>query len=242
MRRYLIALLLGALMSFPTFKAKAEIPKGFEAAYVEKDGEWVPNLPDTSKADEALAKVRTEKKDLEKALKTATDTAADLQRQLDTAKISGVDFDKKSKELLDSWKKDTDALVKTERDAKEAALAKVRTYEFDNQLKAAILDAGARPDRVSDAFELNKSKFDLVDGSIVLKDEKGNITTTTPKDYFAKTWKAERPEHYIGTKASGGGAPGSSGKTPTVGSGTVSAEDVIKNPLAALKIANEEAK
>jgi hypothetical protein len=242
MRRYLIALLLGALMSFPTFKAKAEIPKGFEAAYVEKDGEWVPNLPDTSKADEALTKVRAEKKALEKQVSELTDARADLQRHLDAAKASGADFDKKSKELLDNWNKEKDAAVKTVQEKLDTANAQLRTLKLDDQIKAAFIKAGGRPEKASAALELNKKHFDLVDDAIVHKDEKGDVTTTKVEDYFTKHFKTDMPEFYAGTKASGGGAPGSSGKTPTVGTGTVSAEDVIKNPLAALKIANEEAK
>jgi predicted nuclease with TOPRIM domain len=94
-------------MKLPTFAKKDEIPKGFESLYQETDGKWEPKPTETEKLEGTLETLRGEKKELEKKLKTATDAQTDLQRKLDVAAKGGEDFDKKSKELLDKWQKDT---------------------------------------------------------------------------------------------------------------------------------------
>lgn len=225
---------------FPTFKSKDEIPKGFESAYEEKDGQWVAKLPDTSKLETTLATVRGEKKEFEKAARDAAEKAADLQRQLDAKNAAGVDTDKKTADMLAQWNKDKDAAVKAVQDQLAQANAELRTVKLDDQLKAAFLAAGGRPERAAKALHDTKHHFDLVDGQIVKKNEKGDVTTEKASDFYTKTYRAEVPEFYTGTKANGGGAGGGAGPKPATGDPSL-AERVLANPLATLREANEAA-
>lgn len=227
-------------MPFPTFKKKDEIPKGFEAEYEERDGEWHAKVPDVAKLETTLGTVRTEKRDAEKRAKDAEDKAGDLQRQLDAAKVTGVDVDKKVAEALDKWNKDKDTAVKAVQDQLDAANGELRTLKLDDQLKAVFLKAGGRAEKAAAALELNKKRFDLVDGKIVMKNDKGEVEPGTAEDYFTKNFKTEMPEFYTGTKAAGGGALGGLHNTPTPTDATA-ADALIKNPLQALKDANEAA-
>src|SRR5690349_2317783 len=104
-------------MALPTFAKKEEIPKGFEEAYEEKDGKWVPKAPDTSKLEETIEKIRAEKKAEEDLRKKAEEARADLQRKIDAA--GTVEDKDKLKKLLEKFDADV-AAVKTEFEGKLA--------------------------------------------------------------------------------------------------------------------------
>ncbi|HEY4133496.1 MAG TPA: hypothetical protein VGM50_22950 [Gemmatimonadaceae bacterium] len=225
-------------MPFLTFKTKGEIPKGFEDVYEEKDGAFVPVLPDVAKVEETLTKVRGEKKDADRLAKEAGDKVTDLQRQLDVAKVAGGDVEKKTAELLDKWNKDKDAAVAKVQGDLDKVNGELRTVRLDDKLKEAFIAAGGRAEKAGAALQLTKGKFDLVDGQIVQKNDKGDVVTEKVADFFGKTYKTEMPEFYQGTKAAGGGATGGSGKTPSNVDPTA-ADRVIANPLQMLREANE---
>ena len=225
-------------MPFPTFDKKDDIPKGFESEYEEKDGKFVPKVPDVATLERTLEKVRAERKEEEKARKQAEDARADLERKL-AAASSGDEKDKVTKALA---KFDSDLAAAKAKHEQElaAARAELRTLKLDDKVKAAFLKAGGRPERADKALADTKIRFDLADdGRIIVKDAKGEATTATVEDFFGKTYRAEMAEFYTGTKASGGGASGGAGGS--VVTGGISADDVIRNPLAALKAANEAA-
>lgn len=225
-------------MSFPSFDKQDEIPKGFESAYHEVDGKWVVKQPENKDA-ETLVKVRAEKKEAEKAAKAATDLAADLQRKLDAKDASGADTDKKVKELLEKWEKDKDAAVAAvaaERDKLAADLRDVKLYD---KAKQAFIDAGGKAEKADAALKLKKELLDLSDDRIVVKNDKGEVTTEPIADFWGKSFKKEMPEFFAGTKAAGGGAQGGAGFKPASGDAS-SIEALLKNPLAALQKANEE--
>lgn len=226
---------------FPTFKSKDEIPKGFEAAYEEKGGEWVAKLPDTGKLEETLAKVRGEKKDAEKLARDNGDRASDLQRQLDAKNASGADTDKKVSEMLATWNKDKDAAVKVVQDQLDAASGELRTMKVDDQIKAIFTskEVGGRAEKASATLKLTKDRFDLVDGKLVMKDDKGVVTTTSPVDFFKAEFRKEQAEFYVGTQATGGGAAGATlgGATPS----GLTAEQILANPSSAFVAANKAA-
>lgn len=226
-------------MPFPTYANKSEIPKGAEDVYEEKDGKWIPKLPDVSQLEGTLTKVREEKRNAEAAAKAATEKAADLQRQVDAAKLTGNDFEKKSAEMLANWNKEKDAAVKAVQDKLDAVTGELRTVRLDDKLKEHFLNSGGRPERAGKAIADTKHRFDLVDGEIVQKDAKGNVVTEKVTDFYGKTYKTEMPEFYSGTKASGGGAPGGAGTLPSKGDPAL-VELLEKNPSRLLQIANEK--
>lgn len=222
-------------MPLPVFEKQDQIPKGFEELYEEKDGKWQAKASDTSKLEETLGKVRQEKKDADKAARIAEDRAADLQRKLDAKEASGAETDKKVSDMLAKWEEDKNKAVQAVEKERDDARTELRTLRLDDKLKAAFLAAGGRPERVEKAIADTKRHFDLVDGEIVHKDEKGTVTTTKVTDFYGKSYKTEMPEFYSGTKATGGGANGGE-KSPPVSSDI--AERVIKDPLAVLNETN----
>jgi hypothetical protein len=225
-------------MSFPVFDKAGDVPKGFEAAYEEREGKWHAKIPDTAKIEETLTKTRSERKEFEKAAKDASEKAADLQRQLDAKSATGADTDKKVSEMLAKWEQDKNAAVKAVKDQLDAAAGELRTLKLDDKIKAAALAAGVLPTKVDAVLKLTKDSFDLADDRIVVKDAKGEVTTKTVADFFAKDYRAQMPELYQGTKATGGGASGGASKTTTTSDGSAG-DRVIANPLQMLKEANE---
>ena len=227
-------------MPFPIFDKKEDIPKGFESEYDEGDDKkWHPRPADTSKLEETLAKVRQERKDEEKARKIAETERADLERKL-AAAGSGEEKDKVTKALA---KFDSDlAAEKTKFQAQlDTATKELRTLKLDDKIKAAFLKAGGRSERADKALNDVKDRLDLAeDGRIVVKDGKGEITTATVEDFFGKTYRAEMLEFYIGTRATGGGATGGAG-SHVHQAGTMTADDIVANPMKALQEANRTA-
>lgn len=229
-------------MPFPIFDKQADIPKGSEDVYEEKDGKWHPKLVDASKLETTLTKVRDEKDAAEKRAKKAEDERADLERKL-TAAGSGDEKDKVTKALA---KFDTDLAAEKAKHEKELGetKAQLRTLKLDDAAKAAFIKAGGRPEKADAALKLQKDSLDLADdGRIVVKDAKGVATTETIDDYWGKTFKKDMPEFFTGTKAAGGGAGGGAGARPIPanGDGKWDGDAVLADPLGALNAANLEA-
>lgn len=224
-------------MPVASFDKKDDIPKGFEDLYEESEGKFVLKA---SKLESTLEKVRDEKKAAEKRAKEAEDERADLQRKL-AAASTGEAQDKVAKALA---KFDEDLAKEKEKHKKELETlqGELRTIKLDDRLKEAFIAAGGRPEKAAAALELTKKNFDLAENRIVVKNEKGEVTTETAEDYYGKKYRTEMPEFYQGTKASGGGAGGGAGKTvSTHTNGQWDADAVIADPLGALKSANEAA-
>lgn len=218
-------------MPRPTYDTKDAIPAGFEDEYEERDGKFVPKaVDDGSVLRETLRKERERADEAEKERKK-------LERRL-TAAESGDEKEKVSKALA---KFDTD--LAAERQKFEDELAKtrgeLRTLKLDDKAKAAFLKAGGRADRVEQAMKLHKDALDLSeDGRIVVKNEAGEVTTTTIDDFWAKQVKATLPDFYTGSKAAGGGASGGAGSN-TVKAGAWDFDAILKDPTAALAAAHE---
>jgi len=223
-------------MAFPIFEKQADIPLGYESEYEEKDGKWVARVPDVGKLESTLEKVRAEKKDAEKATREAQEKAADIQRQLDIKATAGADVDKKMAAALEKWEKDKESAVKAVQDQLDAVTGKLRAVNLDDRAKAAFLKAGGRPERADAALKLKRDRLDLVDDRLVVKDEKGEVTTETVDDLFAKSFRKEMPDFYKGTQAKGGGAAGIQGAALDDGA---DADAILKNPRSALQAAHE---
>jgi predicted RNase H-like nuclease (RuvC/YqgF family) len=224
-------------MKLPVFDKQADIPKGFEGLYEEKDGKWQSKASETEKLESTVETLRTETKDLTKKLKAATDAQADLQRKLDVAGKGTEDLDKAKRELLEKWEKDTAAKVKEVQDKLDAAAAQLETYEVDGKLEAMFLAGGGRPEKKASALQLSKKLFKLVDGKLVKVDDKGNPTTEKPEEFFKATFKKQEPEYYQGTKATGGGAAGGTGGSPiTTDAAEIDAK--LKDPSKLIAEAN----
>lgn len=225
-------------MPFPIFDKKDDIPKGAEDVYEERNGKWHPKIEDVTPLKTAIEKERSDRKKAEDQAREASEKAADLERKLTAAAGGGGDKDQIAKAL----KKFDDDLAAAKAEGKkesDALRTQLRTLQLDDKAKAAFIKAGGRPERADAMLKLNRDRLDLVDDRIVIKNAKGETTTETVEDFFAKSYKTEMPDFYKGTQASGGGASGGSGG----GSGApmVSAEELLKDPLAAMNKANEAA-
>ncbi|HEY4303012.1 MAG TPA: hypothetical protein VGM82_00990 [Gemmatimonadaceae bacterium] len=237
-------------MPFLSFKTKDEIPKGFEDVYEEKEGEWHPLLPDAAKSQETLAKVRAERDTFKRSaaqLRDQIDAAGgdavvgELQRKIDSLTAANEQYDTQSKKLLENVESDKIAAITKatgaltlERDQLQGQLSKVL---IDDRIRSEFLKAGGRGERTELALQLARRDFDLVDGEVVHKNEKGEVTTTKIGDYFANAFKTLAPEFYTGTKASGGGATGGSGTKPAPVDPALF-ERLLQNPLGVLRETN----
>lgn len=181
----------------PTFATLEEIPEAFRAEYVERDGQFVPNIEDVSalknaherQKDEArLAKARV--KELEDAAKARAAGITDEQLAAMRAEIA--------KEYAPTSEKLT------------AAEKELRSLKLDGRLEAMMLAAGVNPKRVGDLRKLIGDRFDLnASGSPMLVDK----PTTDLGKYFAEAVAAEYPELYVSTLKAGPRFPGDGGAT-----------------------------
>lgn len=228
-------------MALPTYKTKAEIPAGFEELYEERDGAWHPKpSPDVGTLERTLAKVREEKKDEERARKAAEETRGALERQL-AAATTGEDKERVTKALA---KFDTDlAAKKAEFDAELAKKdATIRQFKLTDRARDAFLKAGGRPERAEKMATDTAARLDLDGDRIVVKNDKGEVTTQSVEDFFGKSYRAEMPEFYRGTQGAGGGAQGGGHTLP---SAMADREKLLSTPgggRALIEAANAEAK
>jgi hypothetical protein len=224
-------------MPFPTYDKKDAIPAGAEDVYEEKDGKWVPKLPDVTTLEGTLQKVRGEKSEAEKKAREAEAARTAAERERDTLKAQVGDPEGKTAELLKKFDADvakaTDAATKRA----EAAEARVRALTLDDAAKKAFIDAGGRAEKADAVLKLYKDRLDLSEDRPVVKDDKGNVTTRGLVDFFKEDVKKDMPEFYAGTKAGGGGASGFNGGM--AGTGTAPTfEELMANPGRALEAAN----
>lgn len=223
-------------MPFPVFDTKEAIPEPFLGAYEEREGKWHPKADDGKEVKEALQKERELRETAEKERKRLEAVHADLERKLAAAE-TGAEKDE-VKKLLEKFDSDLETVKASYEKELADAKAKLRTLQLDDKIKAAALAAGVLPSRVEAVLKLTKENFDLADDRIVVKDEKGQVTTESVADFFSKTYKAQMPELYQGTQAAGGGAAGTTGGIPS----DAGAIDVIQNPAAALAAARAAGK
>jgi hypothetical protein len=234
-------------MPIPVFDTKDTIPKGFEDLYEERDGKWHPkgaSGDDSGDLKKALAEEREKRQSTERMMKKAADDRADLERKLSIATHSDDDGAKAklSKKLaeLEAAYADKEKALEAPRAALEAEL---RTIKLDNNVKAAFLAAGGRPERADKALRDTKDRFDLAeDGRILVKDEKGEVSAASVADFFNKTYRGEMAEFYAGTKAAGGGAKGGASAATSNGrSGDRDFGALLADPQSVLKAANAAA-
>lgn len=226
-------------MPRPIFDTKDAIPKGFEDEYEEREGKWHPKAEDGG-LKTALEEERRARKAAEKLATKAADERADLERKLSAASASGDDKEKdrvaKALAKFDTDLADAKAEHKKELDA---ARAELRTLKLDEKVKDAFIKAGGRPERADKALRDTHDRFDLADdGRILVKDAKGDVTSTTVEDFFGKTYRGEMAEFYTGTKATGGGATGGASARTSTSKAGVWSGDVIADPMGALRAAN----
>jgi hypothetical protein len=222
-------------MALPTFKTKAEIPKGFEEEYEEVEGEWHP-IDHTTKLSKALKDEREKREAAEGVARKAATEAAQLQARAQAAAAGMTDAELKKlyAQIEENIRKEYEPKLKEA----ETLGSENRTLKLTTVVKGMFRSAGALQNKLDDFWKLHGDEFDLT------KDGKPMVIAEPGKDvakHVAMIVKG-RGEWAQGTRASGGGA-GTTQPTQVVpGSGVngqVTFDDLVKNPASAVVQANQ---
>lgn len=224
----------------PSFDKQADIPKGFEAEYEEKDGKWVPidHAGKLKKAlDEERGKRETTEKALAKAAKDAADAAAKVQAQ--AAGMTEEQLKKLYGQVEENLRKEYEPKLKEA----ETLASENRGMKLTSVVKEMFRNGGGLKSKLDDLWKLHGDEFDLTsDGKPMVKAEPGKDVAK----HVAAILKS-RAEWTQGTRAVGGGAlnatPNLNTQTaPGSGAdGALTFDDLIKNPAGAVAEANAKA-
>lgn len=226
-------------MPFPVIEKKEEfdaLPESIRAEYEEKDGKWTPR-DETVTLRGSLAE---ERKRREAAEKLVTKTAAELKKlETDSKGREAGLTDEKLNEIRAQVRKDLEEEYKPIIEKEKNASTENRTLKLDNQVRNVMGSekVKVRPERQEALWKLIGDRFDLTDDGKPMVKAKPGVTV---EKYLAEDVKAEFGEFYVGTGASGGGAP--PGSRNGAGSGAPTAEAVLANPSAALQQARAAGK
>lgn len=221
-------------MPFKTFASLDEIDEPLRGEAVElKDGTFA--LAEDGGAKETIAKIRRERDEFKRAAREVEDKLAERQREIDALKANTGDVEKKTGALLEQWRKERDEAVAKVAAEKAALEAELRQVKLIDRAKETFVKLGGRPEKADAAIKLNRDRLDLIDGTPVVKDEAGEVTTQTLDEFFGKAFKAEMPEFFVGTQAAGGGAGGTI--VPGAKGGKLDADAILKDPSLAFRAA-----
>lgn len=220
-------------MALKTYDTKDAVPEAQRAAAIETaDKKWIVEEPaDTSKADEAIRKIRDEKKAAEDKLKAAEKERDDLKREKDAA-AKGISAEELQKIRDEEAKK-----LKPVEDERDALKLENRKLKLRDRARAEAIKHGMIEERLDeDVMDAIEKRLDLAsDGTtIVVKDKKGNVTSDTLDTFFTKTYKGEKAYLYKGPGGSGSGAD-ASGTGGEAGDGEQQAREAGKKAAAAQK-------
>jgi hypothetical protein len=225
-------------MPLQTYKTRDEVPEDAREGVLElKDGTFAVVVDD---AKDTILKIRQERDAFKKQAREAADRAEQAERERDAAKASSGDVDKKVADLLTKWEKDTEAKVAAVAKERDDALGQLRQVTLVDKARDTFVKAGGRPEKAEAALKLVRDRLDLIDGKPVVKDEKGEVTTTTLDDLFGKEFRKEMPEFFAGTKASGSGAQGTQ-KVGGANGASLDVDALLKDPGMAFRLAAEAA-
>lgn len=185
-------------MTLPTFAAQTEIPDAFRDSYIEKDGQWVPNVEDVSALKSAHERQKAETRAAKEQAAALAKQLADYE-QAQQAKASGL-TDEQIAKLRDQ--------LAAEKRPLEEKLTKyeqeLRTLKLDNAVKSMMAKAGVVGPRVDALFKLVGDRFDLSeDGTPILREKPVADLT----QYLATDVAQEYPEFYASVQKAGMPAP-----------------------------------
>jgi len=222
-------------MPLPTFEKKDAIPPGFEDEYEEgQDGKWHP-IDHTAKLHSALKEEREAREKAEGLARKAAKEAADAEAKRNAA-AAGMTEDQ-LKKLYTSIEENLRAEYEPKLKDAEKAKEEVRALKLDTKVKRMFKDAGALDGKIDDFWKLHAEEFDLTaDGKPMVKNEPGKDVAR-----HVQTIMKNRQEWVQGTKASGGASKSVQSSTPAQGlnPGGITFEDLVKNPSAAIAVAND---
>jgi hypothetical protein len=196
------------------------------AGYVERNGEWVPEIDDSGLRDNhrrALEEAKAAKDQLRALLgdRKPEDIAEILKAHAtseeERARKAG-EFDK----LLDKRVTET----KTEYEKRIAALEPYKAKYEDKEVETAIREFFVAGGGIAEDLPLvipivkgSRIRYDEKTGKAVVYDKEGDATGLTPEKFFAETFKAEASKFYHAAGGSGGGSNGGTGAARQVTGG-----------------------
>lgn len=221
-------------MPLKTFATQAEVPEALRDSAIEtKDGKFI--VSEDADTSELTAAIETEKANRIAAEKLMRKTAGELQKLQTARKAADAGLtEERLNEITAEANAQAEARFKDQLDEAAKLKAQNRALVLDADMKARALKAGVRPEKIDDFWKLRADEFDLTaDGKPMVK-----ATPTAKIDEHMAALLKKNPEWVVGTKASGGGAQGSTGAG---GTGKMTVEDAMKNPSALFDSANEAA-
>ena len=205
-------------MPVQKFATADEIPEEHRASASElKDGTFAVFVEDDATAlKDALASEREKR---EAAEKSATKVANALRKAEAEAKAKAAGLsDEQIKAMRDDVRKELEsefAPISAKAATADGLAAENRALLLDSKVKALMAAKGVRADRIEALFKVAGDRFDLTADKVPMLRDKPGVAIDT---FIAADLKAEYPEFYEGTKATGSNAPGSSGVPLTQGS------------------------
>lgn len=228
---------------WPEFESEDQVPEAFRGMYEERGGKWLAKeLGDGGKA--ALEAERKARKEAEDRAREAERLRAEAELEAKAKKAGLTD------EQLVKLRADVRADIEREyaskalqdlpegwaaRNEGTRLMSDLRTLRLDQQVKA-LAAPHLRGEKLEQWWKLNADRFDLTDdGKPMVRGAPGKEVAT----FIAEDLKKEIPEFYKGTQAAGGGAGGLTRDGKPIAGTT--ADDIIRNPAAALEAARSAA-
>lgn len=209
-------------MPLPTFKTRDEVPEAVRDGYIERDGEWVPDVEDVSGLKNKNAELLRKERE-------ATQRARELEQQLKD-KAKGL-----TDEEIAAQRKREEELTRPHLEENAALKAELRKLKLDGNVQKMLLEAGADAKRMDRLYKLVGERFDLSDsGTPVLKDK----PTEKLPDYIANVLAPEFSEYFLAKGKSGDQFPGGAGDGGATKEAAV--KMVTENPKALLQLANSK--
>lgn len=232
-------------MPLPVFETQDQIPEPFRAAYVERDGKWVPDDSDVAGLKESQRRALDEKKKAAAEAQRLRDAMGDMtpeeivalrdaRRQAEEDRLRKGDPEK----LIEKRVNEAIAPLKQELEAARTYKQKYEDAELDRAIRSAAGASKVRGEMLDDVVELTRGKRIKLgeDGRMHVYDRDGDPLGVTVEQFFAETLKKEKPYLYDSALGSGGGATGGSGGAAVVRNGVVRVDptnmvDVVKANL-----------
>lgn len=193
-------------MPFPVFATMEEVPELFRPEYENRDNAWHPKLPDVSKLEGTLVKVREERDEAIRKQRDAEAREAAARAELDARKSGATEAQ------IEEIRQKSIAPLQEKLTAYETKLKKAL---LTDRVQALALENGVMADRLKVAMRLLEERAEIGDEEgIVWKDENGKTTAMDASEFFAE-FKKEHSYLFLFTGGSGSGSQGSSRTTTT---------------------------
>ena len=246
-------------MTWPKFKTKEQVPGDFLPMYEETGGEWQVKAeysvkgsggdPDEGakkalraerdlreQADAARKKAEDDLKEARTATKEAQALLLKAQREAEGKKVgkTSEELEELTQKIRDDVDRDKAAEIQGLKDEVES-LSGVRSENRDlllvQKVKEQFRASGVRKDKIDDLWELEKAEFELTEDR---KPRPKNNPAKTVAIFTEDNLKKKRPDYFEGSKGDGGGSGGHLHGMPR---GGITAEDVLRDPKAAINAA-----